>query len=265
MGHFISRKKTFLFKVTLAAALPILFVAEPTYAAGISSSHIETKTETKERIKKREKKAKRNRVIKIKDQDYFTKSYPSSINTVTKEISKKTIKKKYLKKGKKKVRITIKTVTTVKTISDETQLNQKITTLSDMQKYLPKEIYNSFISRGFSFSLVDKSEISNASGFFSARKRCIKLAIGHNTLSTALHEFGHFVSFISGNTALRPSFQNVYQAEKGLYTGGTYGISSASEYFAESFKEYIANPEILKQSRPMTYSMIDQAVQQVIH
>ena len=258
MGHFISRKKTFLFKVTLAAALPILFVAEPTYAAGISSSHIETKTETKERIKKREKKAKRNRVIKIKDQDYFTESYPSSINTVTKEISKKTIKKKYLKKGKKKVRITIKTVTTVKTISDETQLNQKITTLSDMRKYLPKEIYNSFISRGFSFSLVDKSEIS-------ARKRCIKLAIGHNTLSTALHEFGHFVSFISGNTALRPSFQNVYQAEKGLYTGGTYGISSASEYFAESFKEYIANPEILKQSRPMTYSMIDQSVQQVIH
>ena len=142
MGHFISRKKTFLFKVTLAAALPILFVAEPTYAAGISSSHIETKTETKERIKKREKKAKRNRVIKIKDQDYFTESYPSSINTVTKEISKKTIKKKHLKKGKKKVRITIKTVTTVKTISDETQLNQKITTLSDMRKYLPKEIYN---------------------------------------------------------------------------------------------------------------------------
>ncbi len=265
MEHITPKKGSFLMKITLAAVLSAFFIAKPISASEVNTFHTETNIETKERIKKREKKAKRNRVIKIKDQDYFTKSYPSSINTVTKEISKKTIKKKHLKKGKKKVRITIKTVTTVKTISDETQLNQKITTLSDMQKYLPKEIYNSFLTRGFLFSLVDKSEISNASGFFSARERCIKLAIGHNTLSTALHEFGHFVSFISGNTALRPSFQNVYQAEKELYSGGTYGISSASEYFAESFKEYIANPEILKQSRTMTYSMIDQAVQQVIH
>ena len=116
MEHITPKKGSFLMKITLAAVLSAFFIAKPISASEVNTFHTETNIETKERIKKREKKAKRNRVIKIKDQDYFTKSYPSSINTVTKEISKKTIKKKHLKKGKKKVRITIKTVTTSKTI-----------------------------------------------------------------------------------------------------------------------------------------------------
>ena len=57
-------------------------------------------------------------------------------------------------------------------------------------------------------------------------------------------------------------FKQVYNTEKSKYTeyNKNYILSSSSEYFAESFKNYTENPAALKASRPQTYAAIQSAL-----
>lgn len=263
MEHIMPKRASLLMKITFVAALSALFISKPVSASGVTTFHTETNVETKERMKKRDKKAKKTRVVKKKEYDSYTKTYPGAINTVSVNVNKKTVKKKYLKKGKKKVHIVVKTITKTTTKTESVLSERKYYSLSELKGILPFNIYQAFIDRKFTFMLVDPGDLGSASGYFSAKKRCIQVVNGRNTLSTILHEFGHFVSYASGNTCSLPDFLKIYQSEKALYNGGTYGRSSASEYFAESFKEYIANPTVLKQSRPKTYEAVKAAVERI--
>ncbi|MGN0354035.1 MAG: hypothetical protein ACI4EI_03035 [Muricoprocola sp.] len=97
------------------------------------------------------------------------------------------------------------------------------------------------------------------SGLFDARNQSITL---RKMDDTVYHELGHFVAFVAGNADTTPAFQQVFAQEKAKYTAynKAYVLSSSSEYFAESFKNYTLDPAELKASRPLTYEAIENAV-----
>lgn len=108
------------------------------------------------------------------------------------------------------------------------------------------------------FKIVSNPSV-NYSGLFDARTRTITLK---TVDETAYHELGHFVGFVAGNYDRTAAFQAIYNREKAKYTyyNKSYVLSSASEYFAESFKNYTLNPSELKANRPETYAAIESAL-----
>lgn len=100
MEHIMPKRASLLMKITFVAAFSALFMVKPVSASEVTTFHIETNVETKERIKKRDKKAKKTHVVKKKSYDSYTKTYPGTIDTVSVKVDQKTVKKKYLKKEK---------------------------------------------------------------------------------------------------------------------------------------------------------------------
>lgn len=82
---------------------------------------------------------------------------------------------------------------------------------------------------------------------------------------TVYHELGHFVAFLAGNYDRGGKFAGIYSAEKNLYTehNKAYVCSSAGEYFAESYCQYILANGELKSSRPQTYAAIEEALSMI--
>ena len=82
---------------------------------------------------------------------------------------------------------------------------------------------------------------------------------------TIYHELGHFLAFMAGNMDTGSKFASVYSSEKGMVTGynKAYVTRNASEYFAESVKDYMLNPGSLKAQRPNTYKAIEKALSMV--
>ena len=111
------------------------------------------------------------------------------------------------------------------------------------------------------FKIVINSGVSY-SGLCDARTRTVTLKRADNTV---YHELGHFVAFVAGNIDTSSAFQSIYNREKSLYTdyNKAYVLSSSSEYFAESYKNYVLNPTQLKNSRPETYAAIQTALSKV--
>ena len=111
------------------------------------------------------------------------------------------------------------------------------------------------------FKIVINSGVSY-SGLCDARTSTVTLKRADNTV---YHELGHFVAFVAGNIDTSSAFQSIYNREKSLYTdyNKSYVLSSSSEYFAESYKNYILNPTQLKNSRPETYAAIENALSRV--
>ena len=79
------------------------------------------------------------------------------------------------------------------------------------------------------------------------------------------HELGHFLAFMAGNMDTGSKFSSVYSSEKGMVTGynKAYVTRNASEYFAESVKDYMLNPGSLEAQRPNTYKAIEKALSMV--
>ena len=102
----------------------------------------------------------------------------------------------------------------------------------------------------------------NYSGYFDARSRSITMK---ETSDATYHELGHFLAFIAGNVDKSSSFQAVYNAEKANVTSfnKAYVTQNASEYFAESVRDYILNNASLKSSRPQTYAAVQTALNQI--
>lgn len=97
------------------------------------------------------------------------------------------------------------------------------------------------------------------SGVCDARTRKITLKKADETV---YHELGHFVAFAAGNVDLGSEFQGIYNREKSKYNefNKGYVLSSSSEYFAESFRNYTLDPVKLKNSRPETYAAMEDAL-----
>ena len=248
-------------------------------------------TKTTSKTKTTRKKVK----LKKASSKSYTKKLPNKkkSTTQTKKKGKTTVKtqttvqtatsEKYTKKSKQKV-VTEKVVTTVKTTttvaatqsvsasnstvkvstSSSNTASQKATkhTVSNVASIAPKmdsRVLNAYARMGFAVT-VDPS--AAYAGHFDARSRSITL---QEEDETVYHELGHFLAFIAGNVDQSRAFASVYSSEKSKFTGynKAYATQNASEYFAESVKDYMLNGAALSSQRPNTYKAIQSALDTV--
>lgn len=169
------------------------------------------------------------------------------------------IQKDYDKKGSKKR--TIKTVvqTTIKTTTVELSQMSGVsgTTLRTLGSQADGKILNAFEDLKFKM-VIDKN--AEATGVFSVKSH--KIALQSARSSVLLHELGHFANFLAGDKVGTSQWKSIYNAEKNKYDGynKAYAIKSASEYFAESYKDYKEYPSALRSKRPRTYQFVKSTI-----
>lgn len=249
-------------------------------------------TKTTRKTVKLKKASKKSYTKKLKTKTKVTnktnKSGNTTVDTKTTVVTKATAK--YTKKSKKKVvtskiTTTVQTTTTqqvsianetaVSTTSSGTSVSQATAAASSSQnqsKYeanvanvasvagkMDNRVIAAYQQLGFKI-VVDPSV--NYSGYFDARSRSITMK---QIDDSVYHELGHFLAFIAGNVDKTASFQSIFAAEKANVTAfnKAYVTQNASEYFAESVKDYILNNASLKSTRPQTYAAVQNALNQI--
>ena len=249
-------------------------------------------TKTTRKTVKLKKASKKSYTKKLKTKTKVTnktnKSGNTTVDTKTTVVTKATAK--YTKKSKKKV-VTSKITTTVQTtttqqvsIANETavsttssgtsaaQATEAASSSQNQSKYeanvanvasvagkMDNRVIAAYQQLGFKL-VVDPSV--NYSGYFDARSRSITMK---QIDDSVYHELGHFLAFIAGNVDKTASFQSIFAAEKANVTAfnKAYVTQNASEYFAESVKDYILNNASLKSTRPQTYAADQNALNQI--
>lgn len=167
--------------------------------------------------------------------------------------------KDYDKKGSKKR--TIKTVVQTTTKTTTVELSQMSgvsgTTLRTLGSQADGKILNAFEDLKFKM-VIDKN--AEATGVFSVKNH--KIALQSARSSVLLHELGHFANFLAGDKVGTSEWKSIYNAEKDKYDGynKAYAIKSASEYFAESYKDYKEHPSALRSKRPRTYQFVKSTI-----
>jgi len=106
-------------------------------------------------------------------------------------------------------------------------------------------------------------EKNQAIGFFAVRNGIAEIWI-HSSLSSikasTIHEFGHYLDRYCSYISETDAFLIIFEVEKNLFfevDKSAYHISTAPEYFAESFEWYLNNPRSLRKHCPQTYSFLD--------
>ena len=218
---------------------------------------VSTKTTTKRKTKvqKLKKKATRSRVRTRIHTKKTTKTSQSKKERKVVNTTVVTTTKQYDKRGSKKRTIKTTIKTTVKTTKAKLTEMSGVsgTTLRTLGAQADKKILDAFEELKFKM-VINKN--AKATGVFSVRNHKIELESARS--SVLLHELGHFASFLAGDKAGTKEWKSIYAAEKNKYTGynKSYVTKSASEYFAESYKDYKENPSALKSKRPRTYKYI---------
>jgi hypothetical protein len=189
-----------------------------------------------------------------------------SISTTTETSVSTSAVDKYKKGSKTKTTVTTTKTTITKTIvtaqssvTNDISVSSATPNVNEIAPKVDSRVSNAFNTLGFKIMI--NSGVTY-DGLFDARTRSITLK---QSTTTVYHELGHFVAFLAGNLDKTAGFMQVYNAEKDLYTeyNKAYVLTSSSEYFAESFKNYTENPAALQASRPQTYAMIESALSMI--
>ena len=100
-------------------------------------------------------------------------------------------------------------------------------------------VLDSFIARGCT-CVIDPS--AGFTGLFDPSTRKITLRKNDETI---YHELGHFIALGARRIDITPNFKQIYERECSNFPGDgkIYAASSASEYFAESVREYMASSD----------------------
>ena len=222
---------------------------------------VTTKKTTKRstRVQKLKKKAKRSKVTTKRTTNKKTTTSQNSSQRKVVNTKVVTTQKDYDKKGSNKR--TIKTVvqTTIKTTTVELSQMSGVsgTTLRTLGSQADPKILNAFEELQFKM-VIDKNAAST--GVFSVKSHKIEIQSARS--SVLLHELGHFANFLAGDKVSTDEWKSIYNAEKNQYDGYNkeYATKSASEYFAESYKDYRENPSALKSKRPRTYQFVKSTI-----
>lgn len=234
---------------------------------------VTTDTRKSKKTVKLKKPSNKTRTEKSTKTKKSTDTEKNGSNVVVTKTTVVTVKKQKFKKNSKK-KVIITKVTTTTEVSVQADKNAQAQAVAqdeqdtsgartvDIKTLAPKlnsAVLNAYTTLGFTVT-IDPSV--SYSGYFNARNQSIILKKEGDTI---YHEAGHFLAFVAGNVDKGTNFTAIYNEEKGKYTGTNknYVIQNASEYFAESFKDYILSPSALQQSRPKTYQAIIDALAKV--
>lgn len=264
--------------VTFVDTEDVIEIAEdetPLTAPKVTKSTKVTKKTKKIKLKKASKKT-YSKKGKSTTKKKTATSKAGSTTTTTETVTATSILNKYKKGSKTQTRVTTTKTTVTKTVltaaskpatsAGKTAANTgtskpaaSTVTVNSAAPRVDSRVSGAFNTLGF--KIVINSGVSY-SGLFDARTRTITLK---QLDTTIYHELGHFVAFVAGNVDTSSAFQEVFNQEKSKYTAynKSYVLSSSSEYFAESFKNYTENPASLQAQRPQTYAAIETALSKI--
>lgn len=227
---------------------------------------VTTKTRTSRKTVMLKKPARKTRTKKKTRTKESTDTQRNGSNDIVTKTTVVTVKRqKFKKNSRKKIVITKVTTTTEVSVQAAGSVQAKAANNTesaktvDIKTLAPKlnsAVMNAYTTLGFTVT-IDPSV--SYSGYFNARNQAIILQKAGDTV---YHEMGHFLAFVAGNVDKKADFTAIYNEEKGKYTGTNknYVTQNASEYFAESFKDYTLNPSALQKSRPKTYQAVVNAL-----
>lgn len=197
-----------------------------------------------------------------------TKVVTETITTTVEEYTKKSKIKKVISEIVTKVTTTITTtektngviIQPIAANANTKEIIKKDSNIRTLAARADEKILSAFEDLGFSVSI---DSTVNYTGCFDARER--KITMKNESSLSIYHELGHFVSFIAGNIDKTQTFSSIYQEEKVLYNSynKSYVTQNASEYFAESIKDYILDKDTLRQNRPKTYNAVVEALNKI--
>ena len=175
----------------------------------------------------------------------------------TKKTTKKSTRIQKLKKKASRSKITTRRTTKTTTVELSQMSGVSGTTLRTLGSQADGKILNAFEDLKFKM-VIDKN--AEATGVFSVKSH--KIALQSARSSVLLHELGHFANFLAGDKVGTSEWKSIYNAEKNKYDGynKAYAIKSASEYFAESYKDYKEHPSALRSKRPRTYQFVKSTI-----
>lgn len=237
----------------------------------LASPKVTTTTKTEKKTKKIKLKTaskrtyKKNGKKKTKKQTKRSSSNSAKIETVT--VTETSVLNQYKKGSDINTQVTTTKTTVTKTVTPKDASDGGDSavpaasengsyTVSSIAPKLDARVAGAYNQLGFTITV-------NAgvyySGLFDARTRSITLRRADDTV---YHELGHFVAFMAGNYDVSSEFKSIYAREQSRYTAANKGyvLSSSSEYFAESFKQYTLNPQALQEERPETYNAMIKAL-----
>lgn len=153
----------------------------------------------------------------------------------------------------------------------------EIKSFKNAEKVLPRYVIQSIYLHRYTFSIVKKKvldkygtdleENHTISGIHDLERR--KIIVSNTSATVVLHEIGHFVSCsfqkVNGiNLTQTAEWQKIYEREKFKFfqpnsfsqAGDIYAATSANEFFAECFQQYLLVPKILKNHCPFAYNFV---------
>ena len=265
------KKNTLKEKILVAASCAAIALSVVVSGAGIQDMVTPTPVEIAEDVGV-------NSNVNIGEEDVPLGNSKVTTKTTTKTKKKTKKLKKAAAKTKTTTKVSTKTSSSTKTTANnrvrtdttivttvKTAVKTTITTLesgaADISKVASSSkaspVMNLFKKLGYKV-VIDPSV--NYTGYFSSATRSITLKKNDGT--TIYHELGHFLGYRAGNVDRMPAFKKIYDEEKSLYTAANkaYVLQSPSEYFAESYRNYVENEQKLKTERPKTYEAIVSAL-----
>lgn len=249
-----SKNKRRLFLLTAVFAMVLCVI--PANAAsnpGVVKSITQTQKSSKTSKKTVKLKRKSKKTYQKKSTSVKYKPSKSSVKGNQKIVVKTTIKtqvtESYKKNSYKKTVTTKKDTTITTTTTTYRTYEVSIDNVASRANVQLRKAYNLF-----NFKVV-VNPLAPYNGYFSAKDKQITLL---QEDSTVYHEIGHFLAFVAGNSDKKSSFISIYNEEKNKYTGinKAYVTQNSSEYYAESYRDYVLNPQGLKNTRPKTYATI---------
>lgn len=134
---------------------------------------------------------------------------------------------------------------------------------------IPEKIRNVFEQKGFIIKMTEwditeeayapyggYSGIGMIKGAFDDEQK--KLYVNDEFPNTIIHEMGHFVNNYLHMYSSRPENKQLYYSEANKIS--CYAETNDREYFAEAFRLYISDPQILVLVSPDSYDMVNTAI-----
>lgn len=261
------------FSTVLLMFLMIFALSVPASAA---SSKPATKTSVSTKTTK--KTSKKKVALKKAATKTYTKKLPATVKksttstksesetnttTVRKDTTvKTTVSEKYTKKSKTKV-VTTVTTTTVKTTTivtpkEKAKAETQSISTKDLKQYAPladARFVNAWKRLGFTLNINSNFTYTGA---YDINTRSVSVKENNDFI---YYELGHVLGWLTGNDSNNTALVLAYTKEKALFQGNdSLYTKNCTNYFAQSFREYCLNKAALKASRPMTYKVIENAL-----
>lgn len=143
--------------------------------------------------------------------------------------------------------------------------NEKFKLIEDSFNNVPVNVLAKFVNSGWKIYVSDRNldklfRDGNSSilGILMSDRQEIWISHRVKSGDTVIHEFGHFIDGHDKIGSSNPEFVLIHSEEVGAFAKyhktHRNNYSTAYEYFAESYSEFILHPDALYKACPKTYS-----------